>query len=36
MKSRDKEETYATLFRRWLGDIMYGVESHEWGVEVEE
>lgn len=22
--------------KRWLGDIMYGGEDHEWGVVVEE
>ncbi|KPM34849.1 hypothetical protein AK830_g11718 [Neonectria ditissima] len=28
--------TYATLLKGWLKDIMYGVESHEWGVVVDE
>ncbi|CZS94750.1 hypothetical protein WAI453_013426 [Rhynchosporium graminicola] len=27
---------YATLLKKWLNDIKYGNESHEWGVIVEE
>lgn len=27
---------YAAALKKWLKDIMYGNESHEWGVVVEE
>ncbi|KAK7419428.1 hypothetical protein QQX98_003380 [Neonectria punicea] len=29
------DATYAMLVKGWLKDIMYGVESHEWGVVLE-
>jgi branched-chain amino acid aminotransferase len=27
---------YTLLFKRWLTDIMYGNEKHEWAVEIDE
>jgi branched-chain amino acid aminotransferase len=27
---------YTLMFKRWLTDIMYGNEKHEWGVEIDE
>ena len=31
-----KSGIYAAVLKKWLEDIMYGVEKHEWGVVVEE
>ena len=30
------ERGYSTRLKNWLSDIMYGKESHEWAVVVEE
>ncbi|KAG9248325.1 aminotransferase [Calycina marina] len=36
MGSKGQGGTYATLIKKWLIDIKYGNEQHEWGVVVEE
>lgn len=31
-----KSGLYAAALKKWLSDIMYGLEDHEWAVVVEE